>query len=82
MMTVTIKGYTTLTGKPETILRLMQEARLFDANIDAESYIETIQETALRCFGVPLIVTGNTYAERAESLLRAMAANGMIDLKD
>lgn len=81
-MTVTVEGYTTLTGNPQTILHLLKEARLFDADMSDEAYIETIRETAQRCFETNLEVTGNTPAERAESILRALAANGMIRIEE
>lgn len=81
-MTVKIEGYSAITGRPEVILSLMQEARMFDAGMPAEDYIETIRETAWRCFGTYLTVTGNTPAERAESLLRSMAKNDMIRIEE
>ena len=80
-MTVTIKGYTTVSGKPEAILQLMQDARILD-NLDGDDYINSIKETAWRCFGIGLQVTGDTYAERAESLLREMAKHNMITIKE
>lgn len=80
-MTVTIPGCSTLTGQPETIVRLMQDARMFDSP-QGEDYIKEIQNTAWRCFGIGLQVEGNTPAERAESLLREMAKNNMIEIKE
>lgn len=80
-MKVTIPGYTTLTGNPETILRLMQDARMFD-EISGDDLITEVRRTAWRAFGIGLQVTGDTYAERAESLLREMNENHMIEIEE
>lgn len=81
-MTVKIEGYTSLTGRPEVILSLMQEARMFDAGMPTEDYIEVIRETAWKCFGIYLTITGDTPAERAESLLRSMHKNEMLTIEE
>lgn len=80
-MKITIPGYSTLTGTPETILRLMQDARMLD-EIGGDELIESITRTAWRVFGIGLQVTGDTYAERAESLLREMNKNHMINIEE
>lgn len=80
-MTITIPGYSTLTGQPEMIVKLMQDARFMDSP-EGEDYIEEITRTAWRCFGISLQVTGETAAERAESLLREMEKNNMIEIKE
>ena len=80
-MTVTIPGYSTITGRPETILKLMQEARIFD-EVTGDAYIKSIQEAVQRGFGITLHVEGETYEKRAESLLRSMADNNMINIKE
>lgn len=80
-MKITIPGYSTLTGTPETILRLMQDARMLD-EIGGDELIESITRTAWRAFGIGLQVTGDTYAERAESLLREMNKNHMINIEE
>lgn len=80
-MTVTIPGYSSLTGTPEVILGLMQTARFFDAP-EGDEYIESVKADAKRCLGITLETTGDTYQERAESLLRSMAKNHMITLTD
>lgn len=80
-MRVQIPGYSTLTGSPETILRLLQDARMLD-DIGGDELIEDITRTAWRAFGIGLQVTGDTYAERAESLLREMNKNHMITIEE
>ena len=80
-MKATIVGYTTLSGNPVTILNLMQGARVFD-DLQGDDYIESVQQTAWRAFGIGLQVTGDTYEQRAESLLRAMADNEMIIIEE
>lgn len=80
-MRVTIPGYTTLAGSPATILKLMQTARVFD-QLTGDEYIKGVQEAAWRAFGIRLSVNGDTYAERAQSLLEAMAENEMITIEE
>lgn len=80
-MKVTVPGYSTLTGSPEVILRLMQDARMTD-NLSGDAMIPEISHTAWRAFGIGLQVTGDTYAERAESLLREMDKNHMIHIEE
>ena len=81
-MTVHIPGFSTLTGKPVTILRLMREARFFADVQSDEEYIELMQQSAWRIFNVNLDVEGSTIDQRAESLLRSMADNGLIKLAE
>ena len=80
-MIVTIPGYSTIIGRPERILSVMQEARMFDSH-KGDAYINAIKETAKRLFDVDLNVEGETYAERAESLLLEMAKNKMIIIEE
>lgn len=80
-MKVTIPGYSTLTGSPEAILRLLQDARRLD-DLGGDDLINEISHTAWRAFGVGLQVSGDTYAERAESLLREMDKNHMINIEE
>lgn len=80
-MTITVPGYTTITGNPVTILHLMQAARIFD-ELKGDEYIKKVQEDAHRAFDIDLKVTGDTLAERAESLLREMAKNDMITIEE
>ena len=80
-MRVHIEGYTTLTGTPAAILRVMQDARIFD-NLAGDKLIDEIRHTAWRCFGVSLNVTGETYSDRAESLLREMEKSGMMRIEE
>jgi hypothetical protein len=80
-MIVTIPGYSTITGRPETILKIMQEARIFE-DVTGDAYIKSIQESAKRGFGITLNVDGDTYEKRAESLLRSMAENNMINIEE
>lgn len=80
-MTVTIKGQATLTGSPEVILSVMQEARYFDAP-KGEEYIQTVVADVDRCFGIKLQVEGETYQERAESLLKELAKHDMVKIEE
>lgn len=81
MMTVTIPGCSSITGTPEVIVRLMKDARFFDA-LEGDEYIEKIREDIHRCFDIDLHVKGRTYAERAESLLRELAQNNMLTIEE
>lgn len=81
-MKVEIPGFTTLYGSPVTILRLMQEVRRFDDCKDLDEYIRIMQENGRRLLGVALNVEGDTLEERAESLLREMAAHELVILLD
>lgn len=81
-MTVKVPGYSTLTGTPETILRVMQTANFIPSSESPEEYLQCLRRRAEKFFGVRLEVTGNTYAERAESLLRSLAKNNLIELID
>ena len=80
-MKVKIPGYSSLTGSPETILRLMSEARWYD-HLQGNDLIDDIIHTVWRAFGVGLQVTGDTYAERAESLLRELNKANMIEIEE
>lgn len=80
-MRVTIPGYGTLTGSPVTLLRLMQDARMFDKK-GGDDLIEEISQTIWRAFGIGLQVEGETLAERAESLLREMAKNEIVKIEE
>lgn len=82
-MTVTIQGYSTLTGSPNVILRVMQDARLFQQTPeDPDEYIKSVQQTVWRCYGISLNVTGSTIPERAESLLRELAKHDLVKIKE
>lgn len=80
-MTVTIPGYSSISGRPEVVLKLMQEARFLN-QLEGDEYIESVKETAQRCFNIALDVKGETYEERAESLLKEMAAHNMITIEE
>ena len=80
-MKVTIPGYSTLTGTPEAILRILQDARMMD-DLSGDNLIDEISSTAWRAFGIGLQVTGDTYAQRAESLLREMDKNHMLIIEE
>ena len=80
-MTIKVPGYTTIGGSPGAILKVMQDARVF-GKAEGDEYIESIQQTAWRCFGIKLQVEGNTYEERAESLLKEMGKNNMIIVEE
>ena len=81
-MRVTIEGYTTITGSPTAILSLIRDSQIFDQGMSEEECIESIQRTAWRCFGESLQVEGTTIAERAESLIKEMAAHDMITIEE
>ena len=80
-MKVKIPGYSTLTGNPEVILRAMQDARMMD-DLAGDDLIAEIQDTAARACGIGLQVTGDTYSERAESLLHEMDKYHMIEIEE
>ena len=76
-MKVTVPGYSTVDSSPEAILNLLKEARIF-GQAEGDDYIESIKEIAKRCYDLDLNVQGETYEERAESLLREMAKHGLV----
>ena len=78
-MTITVPGYTTLTGKPETILRLLEETRILD-KAEGDDYINSIVEAVGRLWGYHLEVTGETYESRAKSLLKELDKYGLITI--
>lgn len=80
-MTVTIPGYSSITGHPITILTVMQNARMFDSP-KGDAYIDAVVADTKRLYGVKLTVTGDTYGERAESLLREMAKADLIKIEE
>lgn len=80
-MRIRIPGYTTLEGSPKVILRLMAEARIFD-ELKGDDHIERLQQDAWRLFGISLQAAGETYEQRAESLLISMAANKIIFIEE
>lgn len=79
-MTINVSGYTTLTGKPETLLRLLEETRIWD-NADGEDYIVSIVEAVEQLWGHHLEVTGDTYEKQAMSLLRELDKYGLIKIE-
>ena len=81
IMTVTIPGYSSIIGQPTTILAVMQEARMFDAP-KGDAYIDTVVADTKRLYDVNLTVTGDTYEQRAESLLREMAKADLITIEE
>lgn len=80
-MKVTIEGYGTLTGSPVTLLRLMQDARIFD-KLAGDDLITEVRNTLWRVFGADIHIEGNTLAERAESLLRGMAEHNIVKIEE
>ena len=79
-MTVRVPGYTTLTGKPETILRLLEDSQMWDG-AHGDDYINKVQEAVERTQGVHMEITGDTYEERAASLLQELARLGLINIE-
>ena len=80
-MTIRVPGYTTLTGRPETILRLLEEARIFD-KAEGNDYINSIIEAVWELWEYHLEVTGDTYEERAMSLLQELDKYGLIKIEE
>ena len=81
-MTINIPGYTTLSGRPAAILRVMQDARMFDSAGTPDEYITKVVQAAWNFYGITLNVTGDTLAAPAESLLHEMSRHGMIAITD
>ena len=81
-MTVTIPGYSSLTGKPATILQLMRDAQILNPEMSTADCIEAIQERAWNFFNIRLVAKGKTDEERAESLLRSLEKNNMIIIEE
>ena len=79
-MTVTVPGYTTLTGRPETILRILEDTQMWDS-ATGDAYIEKVQEAVERTRDIHLQVEGSTYEQRAKSLLHELARNGLINIE-
>lgn len=80
-MTINVPGYTTLTGRPETILRLLEETRIFD-KAEGNDYIDSIIEAVERLWEYRLDVTGDTYEQRAKSLLKELDRYGLITIEE
>lgn len=80
-MTVKVPGYTTLTGRPETILRLLEETRIFD-KAEGDDYINSIVDAVERLWEYKLEVTGDTYEKRALSLLKELDKHGLITIEE
>ena len=78
-MTIHVPGFTTLTGRPATILRLLEETRIFD-KAEGNEYIDSIVEAVERLWGHRLNVTGSTYEQRALSLLEELDKYGLINI--
>ena len=80
-MTINVPGYSTLTGHPETLLRLLEAARVFD-KAEGGEYIESIVEAVYQLWGHRLEVTGDTYKQRALSLLKELDKYGLIKIEE
>lgn len=79
-MTIKVPGYTTLSGRPETILRLLEETRIWD-KAEGDDYIDSIIEAVERLWGYRLEVTGDTYEQRATSLLKELDKYDLIEIE-
>lgn len=79
-MTIRVPGYTTLTGSPKAILRLLEETRMWD-KVEGNDYIDSIIEAVERLWEYHLEVTGDTYEQRALSLLEEMDKYGLITIE-
>lgn len=80
-MKICIEGSLSIFGTPSDILSQMQEARYFDSP-KGDGYIQTITADVKRCFEVDLNIQGDTYEERAESLLRELASHNLIKIEE
>lgn len=80
-MTVRIPGYSTLTGSPKAILQLLEQARIWD-KVEGDDYINSIIETVERLWEYRLKVTGDTYEQRAQSLLEELDKYGLIKIEE
>lgn len=80
-MTINVSGYTTLTGRPEVLLRFLEESRIWD-NADGDDYIVSIVEAVEQLWGHQLEVSGNTYEQKAMSLLRELDKYGLIKIEE
>ena len=80
-MTVKVPGYTTLTGRPEAILRLLEESRIWD-NATGDDYIVSIVEAVKQLWGYSLEITGDTYEQKSMSLLRELDKYGLIKIEE
>lgn len=80
-MTINVPGYTSLTGRPEAILRLLEETRIWD-NATGDDYIASIVEAVEHLWGYRLEVTGDTYEQKSMSLLRELDKYGLIKIEE
>lgn len=81
-MKIEIPSYTTLSGRPLTILRMIQDAQFFSEQTpaDLETFILDLRQNIWRVFGIGIDVQGTTIEERAESLLREMDKHNIIKI--
>ena len=79
-MKIHIQGYTTLNGRPLAIVQMIRDAQLFQDTVpeDMDEFIRGLQESICRTFGITIQRKGATLEEKAENLLREMAANNII----
>ena len=80
-MTIKVTGYTTLTGRPETLLRLLEETRIFE-KAEGNDYIERIVAAVEQLWGYRLEVAGDTYERKAMSLLKELDKYGLIKIEE
>lgn len=80
-MTINVSGYTTLTGKPEVLLHFLEESRIWD-NATGDDYIVSIVEAVEQLWGYQLEVSGDTYEQKAMSLLRELDKYGLITIEE
>ena len=81
-MTIKVPGYTTITGRPETLLRLLEETRIWDNVASGDDYITSIVEAVEQLWGHRLEVSGGTYEQRAISLLRELDKYDLITIEE
>lgn len=80
-MTINVPGYTTLTGRPETLLWLLEETRIWD-KAEGDDYIASIVEAVEQLWGHRLEVTGDTYEQKAMSLLWELDKHDLIKIEE
>ena len=81
-MKVKVEGMTSLSGRPETIISLMQAAWFGGSQNTTDEHILTIQNTVWRGFGIGLQAEGKTTEERANSLLHDMEKHGLLKIEE
>ena len=78
---VSIPGYSHLVGSPEQIVRLMNDAQFFEAMKSEDAYMDRTRDNVKKLFDKRILFTGDTVADRAESFLKSLEKNGLIEIE-